>query len=313
MKIRRHTFCAVVILTVFWLLIAGITGFTQAEAETGPEFVLVQAGSYQRGDEVGDLWPGCRPLHMVTLTYDFYAAKYPITFTEYDRFCLATDRQLAYDHGWGREDRPVIYVSWWDAIAYCNWLSLQEGLPPAYDSQGRLLDSGGSLTDDISAVRGYRLLTEAEWEYAASGGHKALPIPPRFLYSGSDILGEVGWYAQNSGDAWVFTGTPLTVDYARHGASLYEGKSSQPVGLLLPNALGMYDLSGNVWEWCHDYYGPYEEGTFVNPIGPDSGHVRVMRGGSWVFGANDCRVACRLYRSPHDRIYRIGFRVGRTV
>lgn len=277
-----------------------------------PETVLVEGSTFQMGDEIGDLWDGCRPVHEVTLTYAYRIGKYPVTFDQFDNFCQATDRPPAYDHGWDRGDRPVIYVSWRDAIAYCNWLSEREGLKPAYNLEGELLDSGGDITTDISKVEGYRLPTEAEWEYAASGGHAALPIPPRFLYAGSNEIDEVAWYFDNSGDEWVYTGTAYGMDYSRHGATQYEGKSTQPVGQKNPNELGLHDMSGNVWEWCHDWYGDYTDASRINPIGPPSGHVRVMRGGSWIFGANDCRVACRFYRSPHDKIYRLGFRIART-
>ena len=284
----------------------------KSEKQLTLDMVQVKAGSFHMGDEIGDLWDGTRPVHTVTLTYDYWIGKYPVTYEEYDEFCQVTERNPAYDHGWGREDRPVIHVSWWDAVAYCSWLSELEKLKPAYSKDGELLDVNGEVTKDITKVEGYRLLTDAEWEYAASGGHENLPIPPRFLYSGSDDIEEVAWYFDNSGDDWVYTGSSLQVDYSRHGATLYEGKSTQPVGQKMPNELGIYDLSGNVWEWCHDYYGPYPDHEAVNPVGASTGHVRVMRGGSWVFGANDCRVACRFYRSPHDKIYRLGFREART-
>lgn len=274
-----------------------------------PETVLVKAGNFQMGDEVGDLWDGTRPVHNVTLTYDFQMGKYEVTFEEYDDFCQTTGRRLAYDQSWGREDRPVINVDWRDAIAYCNWLSVMEGLKPAYSQEGELLDLNGSVTTDITKVEGYRLPTEAEWEYAASGGHEALS--PRFLFSGSNDIDEVAWYFGNTGE-YKFTGTSLGYDYSNHGASHIEGKSTQPAGQKKPNELGLYDMSGNVWEWCHDWYGPYTSENKVNPIGAQSGHVRVMRGGSWIFGANDCRVGCRFYRSPHDRIFRLGFRIART-
>jgi len=300
------------ILPAFFLFFTlGIPCFAGEESVV-PETVLVRAGTFQRGDEVGDLWEGCRPAHTVTLTYDFYAGIYPVTFNEYDLFCEATGRTPAYDHLWGRGLRPVIYVSWYDAIAYCNWLSEQEGFKPAYNRGGELLDGDGDRTTDITRVQGYRLLTEAEWEYAASGGHKALPIPPRFLYSGGDEIDEVAWYSGNTGDEWVFKGTYLHNTSSKHGASLYEGRSTFPVGLKKPNQLGIHDMSGNVWEWCHDYYSRYTAEEKTNPLGPLTGHARVMRGGAWIFGANDCRIAGRIDRTATDKLFRIGFRVART-
>ncbi|MDW7738648.1 MAG: SUMF1/EgtB/PvdO family nonheme iron enzyme [Bacillota bacterium] len=309
---QQRTFIlkTIVLITILLFKIALIG--CSSDKHVAPDMILVKAGSFKMGDEIGDLWDGTKPVHAVTFTYDYWVGKYPVTFNEYDDFCRSTERNPAYDHGWGREDRPVIHVNWWDAVAYCNWLSEQEKLKPAYSQDGELLDVNGEVTTDITKVEGYRLLTDAEWEYAASGGHEALPTPPRFLYAGSDDIDEVAWYFNNSGDEWKYTGSSLQVDYSRHGATLYEGKSTQPVGQKMPNELGIYDMSGNVWEWCHDYYDLYPDQEVVNPVGALTGHVRVMRGGSWIFGANDCRVACRFYRSPHDKIYRLGFRVART-
>ncbi|MTI96566.1 MAG: formylglycine-generating enzyme family protein [Firmicutes bacterium] len=277
-----------------------------------PEMVLVKAGQFQMGDEVGDLWDGSRPVHTVTLTYDYWLGKYELTFDEYDEFCEATERPPAYDHGWDRGRRPVIYVNWRDAIAYCNWLSEVEGFQPAYNQAGELLDSDGNVTTDITKVSGYRLPTEAEWEYAASGGHEADPDEPRFLFAGSNDIDEVAWYFSNSGE-YIFTGESLGYNYSNHGASHIEGMSTQEVGQKKPNQLGIYDMSGNVWEWCHDWYGNYSGEDRTNPIGASDGHTRVMRGGSWFFGVNDCRVGCRLYRSPHDKLFRLGFRIARTA
>ena len=282
------------------------------ETPTSPEMVRVKAGTFQMGDEAGDLWQGCRPVHTVLLTYDYWIGKYEVTFAEYDEFCSETGRRLPDDYGWGRGSRPVVDVNWQDAASYCNWLSEREGLRPAYNDDGELIDRDGRVTADITRVEGYRLPTEAEWEYAASGGHEAL-AGARFLYSGSNDIDEVAWYFDNSGDEMVYRGDPLTVDYSKHGASLIQGKSTQPVGQKKPNQLGVYDMSGNVWEWCHDWYGNYTGDSKTNPTGPPAGHVRVMRGGSWIFGANDCRVGSRFYRSPHDKIFRLGFRLAKTV
>ena len=118
---------------------------------------------------------GCsweKPVHIVEITYDYYIGQYEVTFDEYDAYCEATGKTKPDDGGWGRRNYPAIYISWWDAIEYCNWLSEQEGLQPAYDNRGNLLNSTGQVTTDITQVEGYRLPTEAEWEYAARGGHE---------------------------------------------------------------------------------------------------------------------------------------------
>ena len=306
----KHKVTGMMILLIFAMFAILMTS-RDTEKHITPEMVLVKAGAFQMGDEVGDLWDGARPVHTVNLTYDFWIGKYEITFDDYDDFCQATERPLAYDHGWERGDRPVIYVSWWDAMAYCNWLSERERLQPAYNEDGELLDRNGELTTDITTVEGYRLPTEAEWEYAASGGHQALPLPPRSLFSGSDEIDDVAWYFGNSGE-YKLAGNSLGIDYSRHGGTAIQGISTHPVGKKQPNELGLHDMSGNVWEWCHDWYGAYSAQEQTNPIGAATGHVRVMRGGSWIFGANDCRVGNRFYRSRHDKIFRLGFRIART-
>lgn len=118
--------------------------------------------------------------------------------------------------------------------------------------------------------KNFRMPTEAEWEYAARGGNKSRG----YKYSGSNILDDVGWYDSNS------------------------SSSTHDVGLLDPNELGLYDMSGNVWEWCADWYGSYDSNSQSNPIGPSSGSYRVRRGGSWGSLAWFCRVSFRDDFSP---------------
>lgn len=128
----------------------------------------------------------------------------------------------------------------------------------------------------------FRLPTEAEWEYAARGGNKS----NGYKYSGSNNIGDVAWY----------TGT-------------INSSGTKPVGTKSPNELGIYDMSGNVWEWCQDWYGNYSSGSQTNPTGPSSGSRRVLRGGSWYYYAWDCRVSNRSRNSPGGRDYDFGFRV----
>ncbi len=302
---------------LLFLILLGVLGIRSVVAPELPQYAMpetvrVRSGQFVMGDEVGDLWFGCRPTHPVTLTYDYLIGRYEVTFAEYDEYAAATGAIAPYDQAWGREDRPVIYVDWWAAIHYCNWLSNVAGLQPAYGPEGELLDHNGEVTTDITKVEGYRLPTEAEWEYAASGGHESLPLPGRFLYSGSDEIDAVAWYSGNSGE-YIYDPGSGFMDFRNHGIDHIKGMSSQPVGQKAANGLGIHDMSGNVWEWCHDWYGDYTADEKVNPIGAPSGHVRVMRGGSWIFGAGDCRVASRFYRSAHDKLPRLGFRVARTL
>ncbi len=250
-----------------------------------PQMVLVEKGSFTMGDTWGGGDSDEKPTHKVTFTYDFYIGKYEVTFDEYDAFCNATGRSKASDNSWGRGTRPVIYVSWWDAIAYCNWLSEKEKLPKAYDNNGNFLDKDGRVTTDPSKVVGYRLPTEAEWEYAARGGNKS----KGYKYAGSDNVSDVAWYSSNSGG------------------------ETQEVGKKAPNELGIYDMSGNVWEWCSDWFGNYSSSAQTNPYNSTAGSYRVRRGGSWLNGAADVRVANRGVNSPTFANYSLGFRIARTV
>ena len=129
--------------------------------------------------------------------------------------------------------------------------------------------------------RNFRLPTEAEWEYAARGGNRG----KGYKYAGSDHIDNVAWYGDNS------------------------GKATHDVGMKQPNELGLYDMSGNVYEWCSDGYGPYSSSAQTNPRGASSGSDRVYRGGCWYLRARDCRVSCRYSNTPDNRYYILGLRL----
>ena len=249
------------------------------------ELIEVSSGSFAMGDTFGGGYSEELPISLVILDYDYNLGKCEVTFDEYDAFCEATDRSKPNDQGWGRGSRPVINVTWWDAIAYCNWLNEMASLPKAYNKNGEFLDRDGNLTSNPSKVVGYRLPTEAEWEYAARGGNKS----NGYKYAGSSTVGDVAWYDSNSGGR------------------------TQEVGQKAFNELGIYDMSGNVWEWCSDLFSIYKAKTLVNPFKSySSSSSRVIRGGSWSNNETYLRVSCRLSKEHEDAINTLGFRICRT-
>ena len=271
------------------------SGADDSAASQYHDLIRICGQPFILGDADDELWSWCGPAHELKLTYDFYIGRYEVTFAQFDAFCDDTghskppDGPSWSDERWGRGDRPVVNVTWWDAIAFCNWLSEIEGLPVAYrllgeQDEGQMLDAHGQITVDITEVVGYRLPTEAEWEYAARGGrhHSA------FTYSGSDNADEVAWHSGNS------RGMP------------------QVVGQKLPNALGVFDMSGNVSEWCTDYYESFSSESRVDPY-VSSGTNRVIRGGRWSVPVQFHHVAFRSDSSPNYSMYDLGFRVARTV
>lgn len=233
------------------------------------EMIRVRSGTFRMGTQQDG------PLISVP---DFFLGKYPVTNRQYLTFVEDTDTHHPkwleeggeYNIYTGTDNlykrftgdlHPVMGVSWQDAVAFCEWLSLRSG-------------------------KKYRLPSETEWEYAAKGGRHSSGL----TYAGSNKLKEVGWYHQNNHDG------------------------TEPVGLKLPNELGLHDMSGNVWEWCADHWHQSLENILVDCSAwveggdPDR---RVVRGGSWVSNDGSCTVSGRNRYGSGNRVIFTGFRLAR--
>ena len=235
-------------------------------------FVRINGGTFTMGSPANEASRGSNETqHQVTVS-SFSIGKYPVTQKEYQEVMGSNPSYFKGDN------LPVERVSWYDAVEYCNKRSQKEGLTPAYTISG----SGDSRTVSLNrSANGYRLPTEAEWEYACRAGTTTA------YNTGASISDNTGWYSSNSGD------------------------KTHPVGQKTANAWGLYDMHGNVWEWCWDWYGSYASGAQTDPVGASSGSYRVGRGGGWYNSAVGLRSASRSYDNPGYRFDHIGFRLVR--
>ena len=267
---------------------------TEPEIPSLVEMVRVPGGTFTMGRTKGDGPNYELPTHSVTLS-SFYIGKYQVTQGEYEAI-MGSNPSHSYSVG---NKYPVYYVSWYDAIKFCNLCSMREKLVPAYsiagstnpDNWGEVPSTGDDDSIWSAAIcnwnaNGYRLPTEAEWEYAARGATNN----PDYFYSGSDNARDVAWYNENA-------------------STMFH------VGTKAPNGLGIYDMSGNVFEWCWDWYGSsyYSSSPSNNPRGPASGSDRMIRGGCWSLNDRYCRVSNRSDNNPAYKNSIIGFRVCRSV
>jgi formylglycine-generating enzyme len=257
-------FRAVKPFSTAWLRVGGVK----------QQMILVPKGSFVMGslptDSMAD--EDESPRHNVIISQPFWVGHTPVT-------------QMMYRALLGRnpshfkaEDHPVEMLNWFDAVQFCNALSLREELAPCYEVKSE-------EDEDVRWNRqanGYRLLTEAEWEYVA---HANGPQ----IYSGSNNAIGVGWCSANS------------------------SSKSHPVKKLDPNLWGLYDMSGNVWEWCWDWFDEYVEGDSTDPIGAKLGRGRAFRGGSWAVPEKMIRITQRGAERPHNKMNGLGFRIARNI
>jgi sulfatase modifying factor 1 len=257
-----------------------------ASGNTGITMKNIPAGTFPMGCTSGDTeCDGAeRPVRNVTLSA-FQMGETEVTQAQWQAVMGSNPSSFL-----GCATCPVEQVSWLDAVVFCNRLSEAQGLKPCYYSDAGFtqvygksgsswtLPNAGTVVRDPSA-KGYRLPTEAEWEYAARGGNNS------HIYSGGNTVGNVAWYTANS------------------------SSKTQPVKGKQANGYGLYDMSGNVWEWCQDWYGSYPASAQTNPTGPTLASYRVLRGGGWNRDAQGCRASRRDYSSPSFRLFNLGFRL----
>jgi formylglycine-generating enzyme required for sulfatase activity len=294
---------------------------TADDAANLDDFVYIAPGTFTMGSPEDE--PGRsinEPQHQVTLTHGIYVQTTEVTNQQYMEMA-----QWAYDHGHvtvygsslldnldgstqilkalgsgGYEisfsngvfsctnpDYPVNYVTWYGSVAYCDWLSLQQGLARAYSHATWECNGGNPHT-----AAGYRLPTEAEWEYACRAGTQTAFNTGSCLDAGTEANYD-GSVPQSGCPAGPYVGWTV------------------PVGSYPANGYGLLDMHGNVWEWCNDWSGTYG-GAVTDPAGPGAGTYRVGRGGGWLFRAQDCRSASRGGHVPSGASGIVGFRLVRS-
>ena len=238
------------------------------------EMVRVEGGTFRMGatsEQKDEAWDGEKPVHSVTLS-SYYIGKTEVTQALWQAVMGSNPSNFK------GADLPVECVSWDDCQEFIQKLN--------------------SLTG-----RNFRLPTEAEWEFACRGGNNSRG----YKYSGRNKLGSVAWYNGNSGGKTHSVGSFLWGGFSAPTGD--SGGKTHPVGTKTPNELGIYDMSGSVWEWCNDWYGNYTANSQTNPTGPQCGSGRVRRGGSWFNDARSCRSSNRNGNYPPDRCNFLGLRL----
>lgn len=309
----------------FTLLVQALSSYAVLKKRYYPDMAPVPGGRFDMGTPEGDPdFQNDETLHPVELG-PYHIAATPVTFYQYALYCESVDDNIAgRSPGWGKfGDHPLVNISWYEALEYCNWLSEQllgEGKACYAIEKKTGSDENNEVDNDFlkwkveCKDRGptYRLPTEAEWEFAARGGGAS----GRTHYAGSDMLEEVGWYWKNS----AHNRKPLDGDWRESIPLILANCGTHPVGqkkpVKLPGGHELFDLSGNVYEWCWDWYASdyYEEcrqqGLIPNPTGAEkSSSGRVVRGGGWYVVAGYCRAACRGRGLPDFRDDGLGFRL----
>ncbi len=274
-----------------------------------PKLIDVEGGVFKMGTPNGKK---DKLLHQVKLS-SFQIAETQTTVWQYLLYLKANSLLLDDAPPWGLlGDHPIMNVNWYEGVEYSNWLSARKGKNDIYYGIDKTIEDPNNIsshdplkwTISVNSSKGFRLPTEAEWEFAARGG----ALSRGYEYSGSNNINAVAWYSKNSKNR------------------------TNPVRQKQPNELGLFDMSGNVWEWCYDWYKVYDvepdssadsdtvgnnniavSGAVINPTGAVMGAERVDRGGSWRHAAERCRVSTRDDSYPTYRDYYLGFRVASSL
>ncbi|NLH74344.1 MAG: formylglycine-generating enzyme family protein, partial [Verrucomicrobia bacterium] len=284
----------------------------EAQEEPPPGMVLIAAGPFQMGDSFGEGDSDEYPVHTVFVSA-FYMDRYEVTKTLWDEVY-----RWAMEHGYSFEnagsgkgpDHPVHSVNWYDCVKWCNARSEKEGRVPAYytdEAQTQVYRTGhvDLRSEWVKWNAGYRLPTEAEWEKAARGGLEG----KRFPWGDTISHNEANFYSYWEEDHPCYE-YDLSENEGCHPAYSGTWPCTSPVGSFAPNGYGLYDMAGNVNEWCWDWYSLsyYSVSASADDRGPSAGSDRVFRGGNWGISATACRVTYRSAYSPASKGDTRGFR-----
>ena len=279
-------------------------------SDVPPGMALIPAGPFVMGDTFGEGWSDDLPLHTNQISA-FYMDKFEVTKALWDSvysWAITNGYSFEYEAQGKATNHPAQSMTWYDAVKWCNARSQKAGRTPAYYTsvaQTAVYRSGqiDVQNDWVKWSSGYRLPTEAEWEKAARGGASG----QRFPWSGTNnITHSMANYSSDASYAYDTSSTRGFHPTFAIGGYPY----TSPVGYFAANAngYGLYDMAGNVWEWCWDWYGSYASGSQTDPRGPASGSLRVFRGGGWGDYAGGCRAASRNDDRPTYRYGNLGFR-----